>query len=254
VGWKRLLRFPEVTTQSLRVSLNSEAPCLAMGEIGFYKVMTYPPDPMILRGGDGKVRIEAGEAYSIRYALKRWPEASDFQDYTGPFALPYGEFVSAYAYKDDLRSETTLVRLDLERTGWKVVAATGQDAKAALDGDPTTLWVSDGIVGDEESPEQSITVDLGKELILYDFTYLPRQDGKRVGMVDRYRVESSLDGETWELATEGEFSNILNNPVKQEVWFKRDIAARYLRFTPLRVAGDPHPATAAEIGARGKAK
>jgi alpha-L-fucosidase len=65
--------------------------------------------------------------------------------------------------------------------------------------------------------------------------------------VDRYRFETSVDGIRW--VTEvpaGEFGNIKNNPVLQEVEFT-PVEARYFRFTPLRDVERSNLAHVAEI-------
>ncbi len=51
------------------------------------------------------------------------------------------------------------------------------------------------------------------------FAYLPRQDGKTVGMTSRYRVELSTDGHNWSIVSEGEFGNLRANPVEQFISF-----------------------------------
>jgi alpha-L-fucosidase len=65
------------------------------------------------------------------------------------------------------------------------------------------------------------------------FAYFPRQDWVFEGVVDRYRFETSVDGVTWTTQiAEGEFANIRNNPMRQEVFFS-PVEARYFRFTGL---------------------
>ena len=41
----------------------------------------------------------------------------------------------------------------------------------------------------------------------------------------------SSDGKTWSKASDGEFGNILANPVKRRVTFAQPVKARYFRFT-----------------------
>jgi beta-galactosidase len=60
------------------------------------------------------------------------------------------------------------------------------------------------------------------------FTYLPRQDGWN-GDIKDWRIEVSLDGETWTKADEGSFQA---NKAEKRVEFK-PVKARYVRFTAL---------------------
>ncbi len=82
----------------------------------------------------------------------------------------------------------------------------------------------------------SITVDMGKSHRIGGFTYLPRQDGKLNGVVEKYRFETSADGTNWTTnIASGSFANIRNNPSLQEVSF----APVNARLLPLhRLAGD----------------
>ena len=80
-----------------------------------------------------------------------------------------------------------------------------------------TIWQS----ADAPMPH-SLTIDMGRELQIGGFSYLPRQDRNRSGVIDTYRFETSTDGKTWAAAVEGgRFGNIRNNPVLQEVTFVR---------------------------------
>lgn len=137
-----------------------------------------------------------------------------------------------------------------DRRGWQVTAsfqAEGNSPQAAIDGDPQTFWHTHDSRRGESGLPQSLTLDLGREKTLKGFTALPRQDGTRHGMVDRYRAETSLDGKTWQKAAEGEFSNIGANPIEQTVLFSQPTKARYLRLTALHAVERNH-ASFAEIG------
>ncbi len=110
--------------------------------------------------------------------------------------------------------------------------------KPAFDNDPATLWTAGGA-------QPCLEVDMGRPQPVSSFSYLPRQDGSVEGIADRYKLELSLDGKEWALAAEGEFSNMLANPIEQRVRFSTT-RARHWRFTPLRTL-DGKPATVAEI-------
>lgn len=136
------------------------------------------------------------------------------------------------------------------RTGskslWKILSATAGEAANAIDSDPQTFWHTHPLEG-ERNPPQSFGVDLGRDINIAAFTYLPRQDGTAHGMTDRYRFELSRDGKRWVNIAEGEFSNIQANPVEQTVPLKSPVTARYFRFTGLRAIEKNH-VSAAEIG------
>lgn len=124
-------------------------------------------------------------------------------------------------------------RQGLDRSRWTVIESgfRGGDLAMAVDSDLATFWLSD-----ETSLPQQMVIDLGQNHDLTGFSYLPRQDGNPSGLISRYVAELSADGNNWQQASRGEFSNIVNNPVSQYVEFASPIAARYLRFTVEAVA------------------
>ncbi|WP_270088564.1 alpha-L-fucosidase [Sphingobacterium sp. SYP-B4668] len=75
--------------------------------------------------------------------------------------------------------------------------------------------------------------------------YLPRQDGKIVGIPTKYEVYTSEDNKNWTLLKAGEFSNIKANPIQQKIIFDKSIRTKYLKFLPKEIFGDSF--TAAEI-------
>lgn len=138
-------------------------------------------------------------------------------------------------------------RQGLDRSRWTVIESgfRGGDLAMAVDSDLATFWLSD-----ETSLPQQMVIDLGQNHDLTGFSYLPRQDGNPSGLISRYVAELSADGNNWQQASRGEFSNIVNNPVSQYVEFASPIAARYLRFTVEAVAnsqGSRMPVAIAEF-------
>jgi hypothetical protein len=96
--------------------------------------------------------------------------------------------------------------------GWKVVSADSQDvspASNAIDGNSSTIWLTS-----TNTPlPRSLTVDMGTERRIGGFTYLPRQDGNRDGVVDTYRFETSADGKIWTATQEsGRFGKHAQQP------------------------------------------
>ncbi len=120
----------------------------------------------------------------------------------------------------------------LDKKGWKLVSKGGA---LAIDGKPERAANIKG----------SMVVDMGKVQRIEAFSYLPPQDSiERI--INRYRFEISLDGNTWKTVAEGEFSNMRANPIEQRVGI-RPSQARYWRFTPLHTLGGGKTAGVAEI-------
>ncbi len=110
----------------------------------------------------------------------------------------------------------------LNPAGWSMGGFAADKAPLAFDGKPETMWE----IG--RCPSH-IRVDMKQQREVNGFAYLPRQDGRTVGMTSRYRMELSNDGRNWALAAEGEFGNLRANPVEQVISFPAQ-KARYFRF------------------------
>ena len=109
--------------------------------------------------------------------------------------------VAAY-YAEPLQGETKKEDWNnLPRSGWKQVAI---------------------------SP---LTIDLGKTVTLASFTYAPAKAEVKPTMAFRYKFFVSEDGKTWkEVPTNGEFSNIMHNPLPQTVTLGQKIQARFIKL------------------------
>lgn len=121
----------------------------------------------------------------------------------------------------------------IDRSGWMVVGddQTGGNPLLAMDGRKETVWITSELV-----LPASVAIDMGKTQPITGFGYLPRQDGSAAGSISSYLFETSNDGKNWEHAAQGEFSNIIANPILQYVAFDKPKHARYFRFTVAAVA------------------
>lgn len=124
----------------------------------------------------------------------------------------------AQAVEEDDSADKALSSKD-----WTYGGIDAEKVHLAFDGKADTLWKSD------RTPSHFV-VNMKAENIVSGFSYLPRQDGKTVGMTSRYSVQVSMDGKRWKNVAEGEFGNLRANPVEQFVSFPPQ-KARYFRFS-----------------------
>lgn len=76
-----------------------------------------------------------------------------------------------------------------------------------------------------------LTIDLGKMVQLSAFTYAPLKAEAKPTMAFQYKFYVSTDGESWaEVPTNGEFSNIMHNPLPQTVTFNKGVQARFIKL------------------------
>ena len=82
--------------------------------------------------------------------------------------------------------------------------------------------------------DKMMFVTLNDEATVTGFRYLPPQDSKE-GLITHYRISATTDWQKWETLGEGEFSNIVNNPIWQTVRCK-PTRAKIIRVEALRLA------------------
>lgn len=76
-----------------------------------------------------------------------------------------------------------------------------------------------------------LVIDLGKEVNLKGFTYAPLNEQAKPTMAYRYTFYVSPDGKEWtKVPANGEFSNIMHNPLPQTVKFAQPQKARFIKL------------------------
>lgn len=91
--------------------------------------------------------------------------------------------------------------------------------------------------------QTTLTIDMREAQTFSGFTYLPHRRTKN-GLILAYRLDVSDDSQTWNTASEGEFSNIENNPIRQTVPLPSAVRARYVRLTATRLCQGTAPSIA----------
>ena len=94
-----------------------------------------------------------------------------------------------------------------------------------------------------------LTIDLGKMVQLSAFTYAPLKAEAKPTMAFRYKFYVSTDGKSWaEVPTNGEFSNIMHNPLPQTVTFNKGVQARFIKLEAATPAATTAKVEMNEIG------
>lgn len=114
-------------------------------------------------------------------------------------------------------------------------------ASAAFDGNLSTEWNADGLT--------PFVVDMREEIDFTGFVYVPGEDEDLSGTIYRYDFLISSDGKEWTtVVADGEFSNIMHNPVPFTVDFKTSYRARYFALKPLEEISGKALTSIGEIG------
>ena len=142
-------------------------------------------------------------------------------------------------YAEPLQDENARVRMSHVNTAeWKAV---GADAALAFDGNAATAWTAKGL--------SALTVDMGKEESVAGFCYAPVAAEDLSGTIYKYNFYVSTDGQNWtKCNTNGEFSNIMHNPVPYFVRFGKTYQARYFKLEPVSEINSAQKTTIGDIG------
>ena len=142
-------------------------------------------------------------------------------------------------YAEPLQDKNARVRLsDVNTAEWKAADA---DAAQAFDGNTATAWTTDGL--------SALVVDMGKEESVAGFCYAPIAAEDLSGTIYKYNFYVSTDGQNWtKCNTNGEFSNIMHNPVPYFVRFGKNYQARYFKLEPISEINSAQKTTIGEIG------
>ena len=142
-------------------------------------------------------------------------------------------------YAEPLQDKDAKVKLSHVKTeGWKAV---GADAAVAFDGNAETAWKADGLT--------ALVVDMGKEENIAGFCYAPIASEDLTGTIYKYNFYISTDGQNWtKCDTNGEFSNIMHNPVPYFVRFGKTYNARYFKLEPTSEINAAQKTTIGDVG------
>ena len=239
IGYKRILTFPDTEAQKVRINFLDGKGIPVISEIGFFSAPAMLFPPKISRTPDGKVSITAAEdSQQIYFSLDRNTPKVGENAYSGEFEALEATTVQAIAVdsKTGKSSEVALVDFDLAKGTWKPTT-NDSNAVRAIDEKSQTYWTS----GNNE-----LVIDLGTEVSLSGFTYLPMQARYPSGFISQYVFEISLDGKIWKEVAKGEFSNIQNSPTVQIIRFD-PVDARFIKLKAIKTT-DGNAATFGEFG------
>jgi len=235
IGNRRLIKFKTVNTSKIKINFNGKAnPVISNIEV--YRVPEMIAKPSIFRNKEGMVTITSESPDPIyKYTLDGLEPNETSTVYEKPFHLNKAGTIKVKAFleNENVSSEIITKKFDVPKTKWK--ATTSQKShyyypiENAIDGNPNSTWFTEKKT---DSKASTITIDFGENLNLKGFTYLPRQDGRSETNIFKYSIEVSQNGKNWSPVLKNkEFSNIVNNPIIQEIIFPNTVRAKFMRLT-----------------------
>lgn len=234
IGYKRILRFRTVVATKLRFNVLDAKSCPLISNIEVYNAPIILTPPTIFRDKEGLVSFVSGDADSeIYYSLDGSIPTSKSAKYTVPVKTNDGKVqikaitFNRFTKKSSIVSEENF---DISRKNWKIISSNDKEANKLLDGNPNTSWHHKGGL---KIPVE-LVIDLGKVEQIEGFRYLPDQNWwADASIITHYEFEVSQDNTNWKVVSEGEFSNIKNNPFWQIKNFLT-VNARYIKFRALK--------------------
>lgn len=261
IGYKRILRFPEVTTDKIRIRINEARLTPAISNISAHYYQSRPPQLSFKRALNGMMTIEPlqqefnwkahGEdiaknlnaGFKIYYTTDGTEPDTNASLYTAPFKMEKGE-LKAVAVLNRQKGAVHSELSGLIKQGWKPLESSNGTGKKqmhkAFDADPRTYWTS------EEGVPPTLTIDLGKEESLSGFAYTPQREHSK-GMMAKGDILISKDGRKWKKAETFVFGNLINDPTKRFHYFKQAVKAHYVRIETTEIAAGGKTVTIAEI-------
>ncbi|MEH6405959.1 MAG: alpha-L-fucosidase [Leeuwenhoekiella sp.] len=248
IGYKRILRFDRVTVTALRVNITDAKACPVISNIEAFNAPTLVRMPEISRSRNGEVTISAENADQIFYTSDGSEPNNKSLKYSKPFLLKNAVTVKAISFDsiEKISSAVKNVKYGTTKESWKMTEATGGNPERAnriIDGNPVTDW---DMGNTDNMLPQEVKIDMGAVKDIKGFTYMPRQTGNGLNLISAYEFYTSLDGKKWVKRSEGEFANILNNPILQVKTFKKALA-RYIRFVAKSEVSGGNTVTIAEL-------
>lgn len=244
IGYKRILRFPEVTTSQIRIRITAARLTPALCHISAHYYPAQPPQVVCRRDVDGLVTLAAYEqefnwksprhniaqnlngAFTIHYTTDGTDPDASSPSYTAPFKMGRGT-LKAVSVLNQRTGPVLQVPLGLVQKDWKVWASSGavkgREAGNAFDANPRTYWMS------SQSATPFIALDLGQAETLTGFAYTPQKEHDQ-GMMAQGNVLVSNDGRRWEKVAAFSFGNLVNDPTQRFLYFDEAVTARYVRF------------------------
>ncbi len=259
IGYKRILRFADVTTNKLRVRIIEARSRPSLSKVSAHYYIPRPPQLSINRNLDGQVTIgpkksdfgwklheggfqkDLSNGLKIRYTTDGSVPNENSKIYANSFFLKSGE-VKAIAFEKEQIGSLSEGEFGMVKKNWTAKGATGDNKNKpenAIDGDGNTYWNSG-----KGAPV--ITIDLKEMKTIRGFIYTPPLNFKE-GLIEKGIIKVSKNGTSWKTVQTFDLGNLINDPTARTIRFNKKVKGQYIQIEAIRGAGGSTSATITEI-------
>lgn len=227
IGYKRIIRSSTVEAQALRLQVTKAKGVVCLSEMGAYLTPLVAEAPSVYRDEQDTLHIISSlPTAQVSYRIINAGQGGQWLSYTGPIHLA-GDNLQVEAKIDNITAE---YRPDVVPTPLGISASkistpnlNSDERRLLLDGrGHTAVHLGKG-------RPQEIHLVLSQPTAIQRIVYTPDQRRDASGHIQNYQLY--IDGQK---VTEGEFSNIKNNPIPMEIRLPSQVIAKDIRLVSTR--------------------
>lgn len=258
VGHKRILRFPDVTTDRIRLRVTESRATPAISKLSAHRYASHPPRLAAIRDIDGNVTIKAvtgafqwrtsdtdvpdnlNLGYTIHYTTDGSTPNASSAIYKSQFKMDNGT-LKAIAMANGESGAPLEERMGFIKQGWRAFETESQEeneSNRAFDENKSTYWS-----GTKGKP---LCIDLGEKKTISGISYTP-SPATSTGLLSKGEVLTSNDGKKWKSAGTFEFGNMQNDPTQRSHYLSKSQKGRYVKIVALETADGGDTVTIGEI-------
>lgn len=229
IGYKTIMKFNPVKASQVRLIVEESLATPLLSNIEVYNAPKLLTQPRFSRNKKGEVSlISADKNLDIFFTTNGENPTKNSQKYENPFLVETRQPIKAICYDKDANKYSEILDfwVDIPKENWKIHEISSGDlqkAEALIDEKATEFYTQN------TGKTQFVTIDLGEEISLEGFSYLPPQSRWAYGTITKYEFFVSKDAKNWKKVSQGEFQNVKNNPILQEKYFDKQ-KARYIKL------------------------